>query len=613
MIALVAPSGICSIRERPAVSYDSRMRAARRPSPCEPAFVDRGPTRISGPWPRPAMAARAPASAFVLAFILALLGPGMRTAGAAIELLVERPLAIKGAPLLVPVRVKGAEPSVVLIEVRNAGGPATTIEGRLLWPVRGGGDETQVPRWAIPSNEIRLRSERLPDSIDAFLAIDVPPEHVGVESLIVRNAVARRELRPRWIESAPADLLDRLAVRASAIVPGGPVDPALSRPDPAAPFERFRVELGARLRGWEPAAPFEPTSPDGLAARATTALWLAAIARVAEASEGAATELVEALVATCSDDTAPAPIAAWIADPAELSALLTLALDPSRAGLQLGEAVVTWLRVRSPLLLWIEEEGDTHVTVAIANSGTSEEVVRFVWLDSVWLDADSAPLAAVVPPAEVVRARLARPVRRIDDGALTEPTRPAPDARCALRVEHRGQVRTIPVAPEYTDAGPAGLAFLLFQQPLDIVSAAGAGAQVAGGSLRTYVSLRPRLEGWEVFAEVRNPNGVTAADAVLVAGAGGTAIRVRGDGSIDDEAGLIAAMGLDSGVSFKAFADRFRVSFPLPSAWIERVDGGAIVEIGFRRESAQGWADAPLATVPWKPRPRTVRLDILAR
>jgi hypothetical protein len=605
MIAVVAPSGACSIREGPSVSYDPRMRSVLRMIPRACRFGTGDRTEATGPWHRFAVG--------LLAGAIALLGPGMRAAEAAIELLVEKPLAIKGAPLLIPVRVRGAEPPIVSIEVRNAAGAPATFEGRLLWPVRGGGDEPEVLRWAIPSNEIRLRSDRTPDSVDAFLAIEVPPEHLGADMLVVKNAVTRRELRPRWIEPAPADLLDKLAVRASAIVPGGSVDPALSRPDPAAPFERFRFEIGARLRGWEPAAPFEPASPDGLAARATTALWLAALARVADASEGAATELAEALVATCSDDTAPAPIAAWIADPTELAALLALALDPARTGPQLGEAVVTWLRVRSPLLLWIEEEGASHVTVAIANSGTSEEVVRFAWLDSVWLDADSAPLAAVVPPAEVVRARLARPVRRIDDGGLTEPERPAPDARCALRVEHRGQVRTIPVAPEYAVAGPAGSAFLLFQQPLNIVSAAGAGAQVAGGSLRTYVSLRPRLDGWEVFAEVRNPDGVTAADAVLVAGADGTAIRVRGDGSIDDEAGLISAMGTDSGVSFKAFADRFRVSFPLPSAWIARVDGGAIVEIGFRRESTQGWADAPLATVPWKPRPRTVRLDLLAR
>jgi hypothetical protein len=99
----------------------------------------------------------------------------------------------------------------------------------------------------------------------------------------------------------------------------------------------------------------------------------------------------------------------------------------------------------------------------------------------------------------------------------------------------------------------------------------------------------------------------------VVAGANGTHVVVRGDGSVEDADALIASLGPDAAVEFRAFSDRFRVSFALPSAWIERVDAAAIAEIGFRRIAPEGQADAPLASVPWRRLPRTVRVDLLAR
>jgi hypothetical protein len=82
--------------------------------------------------------------------------------------------------------------------------------------------------------------------------------------------------------------------------------------------------------------------------------------------------------------------------------------------------------------------------------------------------------------------------------------------------------------------------------------------------MRTVASLRPRLEGWEVFAEVHCSGGPTQHHALVVAGANGTHVVVRGDGSVEDADALIASLGPDAAVEFRAFSDRFRVSFALP-------------------------------------------------
>jgi hypothetical protein len=86
-------------------------------------------------------------------------------------------------------------------------------------------------------------------------------------------------------------------------------------------------------------------------------------------------------------------------------------------------------------------------------------------------------------------------------------------------------------------------------------------------------------------------------------------VRVRGDGTIDDPSGVLAG----ATVEWKAYKDRFRLSFALPPAWIDRVEGRADVALGLRRSGAQGSVDAPFASVPWRETPRTVSFDLLAR
>ena len=531
-------------------------------------------------------------------------------ASAAVRVLVERPAAVEGAPLLVPVRVDGAERGPVPLRATAPNGASVACEGRLLWPVRPDAGSADGARWAAASNELRLVADRPANQADAYLAIDLPPAARGATSI----ALANGRILPRWLPAASDDLLVRLAQRVSAIVPEGAPDARLTLPDPSAPFERFRFTLGCALRNWPAPPAFDADSPDGIAARATTAMWLAALDRIAAASEGTAAEFAEALVATCREEGAPAPIAAWIADPVELATLLSLAIDPSKDGAVLVDSIVSWFRVRSPLVLWIEDETRDTVVLAIANPTSSEEVVRISWLESVWLDANDPPLAALVAPSESLRVRIPRPSRSEADPNAPPPTETEAglsrrgDAP-SLRIEHRGQARIVAASPEMLPVGTTGPALVSFRQALTLVSAVTGAAMPAPDGLRTFVSLRPRLDGWEVFAEVRCPDGPTEADALAIVGLGATTVRVRGDGTIDDPSGVLAG----ATVEWKAYKDRFRLSFALPPAWIDRVEGRADVALGLRRSGAQGSVDAPFASVPWRETPRTVSFDLLAR
>lgn len=550
-----------------------------------------------------------PLAALAIAALLA--GVFARAAQASLELLVERPLAVRGAPILVPVRIKGAAPATVAARAIAEDGAVHGLEGQILWPRRPDAGEVDPLRWARASNDLRVSRERPEGANDAYLALEAP---VGSQR-IVRFELGSMRISPRWLDAADAGdaasgqgspdnrLLARLARRASAMTPVGAPDALLSLPDPAAPFERFRWEIGCALRGWEAPPEFEAGSPDDLAARATTALWLAALARLAAASEGVAVECAEMLVATCRDDTAPAPIAAWIADPSALSSMLALAVDPARTGDTLAEAMLSWLRVRSPIQLWVEDETRDEVVLALANPTSSEEVVRLSWLESVWLDVDDPPLAALAMPGEVTRVRVPRPRRSEIDGAPS----PQDDGRATLRIDHRGEVRTLAVTPPVVRSGVAGVVLARLALPLDLVAVSLGTDAAAPPELATVASLRPRLEAWEVFAEVRTPRAPGAADAIAFTGTGGATVTVRGDGSVDDPAGLVA----EGTLAFRAYADRFRVGFMLPAAWIERVAGDAVVSLGLRRTGAAGVADAPFASVPWRTRPRLLGIDLL--
>ena len=517
---------------------------------------------------------------------------------AQLQVLATRPCAVRGAPLLLPVRVRGVAPTVSVVTIERADGTNHGVaQASLLWPVRV--TTAQTGRWAAAANPLLVQMERPLNGSDAFLAIEIPADIPSNARLVLSASTGRTRIEPQWHDRAPDDVLDRLRERASLLVPIGTPDALLSRPDPAMPLERFRYSIGCALRSWEAPPAFVKGSPSDIAARAVTELWKAALARIASSSEGVAVEVAEMLIATCSDDSAPAPIAAWIADPTDISALLALALDRARDDAATVEAVVSWLRGRSPLLVWLEDELVDEIVIAICNPTSNEELVRLQWLVG-----DDAPLAALVPPAEVARVRILRPQRAAIDG-VPIPT----DTLDMLHLENRGQVRRFAASNDALPAGVAGVSMANFVPPLDLVAVSTTARQSVAP--RTLASLRPRLDGWEIFVEARDAGAVgSGLDAAEVIGPNGATITVHASGLVDDPS---AALEGSTGVNFHNYSDRYRFGFAVPPSWLDHSDGRTIVRLAFRRRIGASTFDAPFASVPWRSSARSIGIDILER
>ncbi|MFM7134270.1 MAG: hypothetical protein ACKO0W_08140 [Planctomycetota bacterium] len=467
--------------------------------------------------------------ASVVACVAALVASSTATAAPQVvragplKVLSTRPAAIEGAPLVLPVRFgepppEGREVAPVRVEFRDrAGKSLARVDATVAWPVLPSEGEVEPNRWATASNALRLVARRPAKATDAYLLLEPPPGTPADATLLV----AGQRVEPAFYPAADPAALARIAERASTIAARMPREPRLSLPDPKAPFERFRFAIGGLVRGWPDPEPLAPASPDDLAARATTALWLAALARIAGASEATAAELAEALVATADDGDARLQVAAWIADPAEISSILALALDRSRAPAAVADALATFLRQRSPIVVWVDDDGLNWVGVAIANPLPEEAIVRLRWLGG-----DDPPIATIVPAASIIRARVARRVPAPSDDA------PVPRAPAeTLVVEHRDQSRRVVGPPSVLGAGVSGPAFGTFLRPLDLVGIATGGAQSAPPQYQTRASLRPRLDGWEVFVEASFPRDadLAARGRVTVVGPGGEAVTIAID------------------------------------------------------------------------------------
>lgn len=513
---------------------------------------------------------------------------------------------VAGSPMLVEVRV-GARDALVGVElveaepVRGTPKAPRPLAARLIWPVLPAPGGEELMRWAAASNPARFTDARPGNSSVAYLAIEVPADlgtapPRGLQIQVKGGGGALLRVHA----PAPEDLLASLAARASMIAPQGDRDPLLSLPDPSAPLERFRHEIGCAMRGWPEPPAFDEGSADELAARANNALWRSALARTFAAGAGPTTELAELLVATCTDATAPAPIAAWIAGPDELASILQLALSSEFTGDALAGAVNEFVRVRMPLLWWVEDSDARSVTIAFANPTTRPQVVRYHWV--IGTEEDMLPLAVEISAAEVRRARIARPT-------LERPRLLAeqPEALERLRLACEGTERTIVVPPAFIAVGPVGAELAEFHPPLTLPLVSPGARTPRAISTSTRVALRERLAGWELFIESRAAIG---ADERLVATGGDSAVvAIAPDGTLDSEGCSVTPEVL----SFARHGDRFRAAFFVPPEWIRRDLEVTRVEVGFRRSVAGGFVDAPFPTVPWSTAPRRLAFDLSSR
>lgn len=519
------------------------------------------------------------------------------SARAQIVPVVREVVAVRGSPALIEVRV-GADESTPIVMRKT--GADMAIEARLVWPfvprVGGGPDEIPLTRWASAANPLRLSDVRMPGASSAYLVIEVPPDAPDRTLVLIAGAAVVLNV----FDDAEPGFLQQLASRASMVSPQGARDPMLTLPDPSSPFERFRYQLGVAMRGWQEPEPFAEGTGDALAARSVCATWRAALSRLTSGGVGPAVELAELLVATCTDESAPAPIAAWIAGPDELGGILRIAFERDFAVDRLSASLNELLRVRTPIFWWIDDSDRDSVTVAFANPTTRPQVARYQWV--VGSENDLVPLALEVPAAEVRRARINRPSPKDAPVLAGEPM-----AVERLRISSGNSSLNLLVPPAFLPSDARGVEFAEFAAPLTLARVQGLSSAAAPALRSVRVAIRERLSGWEIYAELNGSEG-----SITAVGTKQGSVRVDAGGSVGvEQCGIEAET-----VEFTAYESSVRASFVVPVEWILRSEDDearTILEVGLRRECAGGFVDAPFASVPWRPRPRTAAIDLSAR
>jgi hypothetical protein len=513
------------------------------------------------------------------------------------------PITVRGGVMAVPVRLPPEGeglPSRVTISILDGDG-VTEVLGRVIYLATP--FDLPSPRWTRSANATVIRaadddadprrmlaegSSRRLRSIDAALVLADLPDTSANATLRLGNA----PLSPTWIEPGPDPLSPD-----SDEDGGFGVDPELvagwrdDRPDPQSPFEWFRWTLIAPARRERlPAPPGDAASQ--LFARHVAELWLAGIARVERQSKGVADSVRDWLTATVrwSDGEGPNPgdavaarsassgaaaepipeLAMWIADPAELGALLGILLDQTRDDSAIMSATLAWMDARTPVALWVESDRAGRATIIVANPLIEELVVTMQWLGETL-----PPLASLIPFRTIDRVRVDRPAERLSGPDSPEPV--------VLALEAGSTSKRLAFAPRAVRAKPPLLSFGSFVAALTLPDVQAGRLGPVPPAWTTTATLRRRDGHWEIFAECLAPSDGTpsgAADDTLTIVVRNRSLTVRRDGTFEGDADALADIGV------RNYADRWRARIVLPDAWMPLPGTvGAVVAIGMRRET----------------------------
>ena len=500
---------------------------------------------------------------------------------------VDRVACVPGGVAAIPVQRTEGEPWPSRMEVRV--GELNAV-ATLVWVGMRADDGARA--WT-----------RSPEQFDAMVVADMPaeplPESVGeVFAMVTLPASGEGALEIAGVPLRADWLPPPRRVRADAPVLQLPPTFADDRPDPAAPAEFWRWSLLAERQGARIGEP-RGDAADRLLARYLEGLWLAGLERVRAESPGIHAELVELLTGTAEDQENRRTVAAWIARPAELQALLAILVDGERPAKDAAQAALTWARERWTCTPWIERDEGDRVLLAVANPTAGDRVVRVSWRNG---GPDSVPTAIMARPRRVTRAWIDRlPLAPAAGAPVAERTRAE-----ALDAVDAGIPRRIDVGAREYPVQPPGLPFGLFVPPLSLAEAQAGAIGPPDPAWRTTMSLRKRGDRWELFIEAFRPAGSSSpADDGVTVRFGDPAsptheFTVSAGGSLEMRAGA------DDGVSagFMSWADRWRARVELPEAWLPTAMPGArplLLSAERTPGSVRGRQSAGLARPPWQP------------
>lgn len=516
---------------------------------------------------------------------------------------------IVGIPLRLPPEGEGL-PAEVRLRIVDPAAPASEVLGRVVYLAQPA--DLPAQHWtrsanptvirSLPANEdprglIGAKGPRGVRSIDAAMLLADLPDLSPDATLEVGGSV----IRPVWI--APSPVLDEID-RQGLIDPEAVAPWRDDRPDPQSAFEWFRWTLIAPRQGERlPAPPGDAASQ--LFARHVAELWLAGIARVERQSPGVAESVRDWLTSVVhwADEAPSNPadraglpgLATWVADPADLSSLLTILLDQSRDDEAIMSATLAWMDARTPLALWVESDVAGEVTIAVANPLTEELVVTMQWLGGT-----HPPVATLVPYRTADRARIRRPADSPGADVSREPI--------ILSIGAGAASRRVAFAPRTVQARPPALSFGAFVPALTLADVQAGRAGSVPQEWATAASLRRRDGHWEIFAECLTPRPNNSSELVedsLTLIVGPRSLTVRRDGTLEADLDGVADIGV------RNFEGRWRARIGIPDAWMPAPGAvGGVITMGLRRDAPAIHTTAVLARTAFSTETPTVEIDL---
>ena len=522
--------------------------------------------------------------------------PGTVHASRMLEIMDLDPIVVEGGVLAIPIRCLEPDSSRIPPEqVTLRLDQGDVLKGLVTWlgleidslPSGDGAEWTRsfsVMR-AAPFPERRA----LRATARGYVLCEVP---IGYRGAI---RIGRQVVQPRWLDPLP-----ELA---------GPVlSPAVGNQWPALddPGAWWRWTLIAESDGKSLAMP-NWNVRESLLARHGSDLWRAGLARMRRISPGAAAELRELLVATCTTSD-QRTVATWITDPTELKVLLDLMLDMRRKDDLIVRSVLSYLDARFPLIAWVELETGTRARIAIANPTDGEQVLRMQWLEG-----DPIPSAAVIPPSRIIEVDVDRPSLP-ERRSATDSSGDSLSNQFILtvdRMQHR-----LSFAAERIIARPPGVRFGPFLRPLGLAEAWSGDAYLPPEAWATSATLRKRAGQWEIFLECfRDPTVAPARDQVeIFLGPPEVPVRVIRAGS-DSSLEFFPDGARFQGASLRirSFADRWRGIVVLDPELVAAagLDGSETLQIGLRRlRDGRLLSVAGAAVPPWNTTPPTYLVEL---
>ncbi|MAC18540.1 MAG: hypothetical protein CMJ23_02475 [Phycisphaerae bacterium] len=500
--------------------------------------------------------------------VLVMVAIHARPAFAEIALAARAAVVIRGGELALPLTAGPDTKTWPQTVDARCGG--RTIEGRVGWIVPRPLEET---RWTSPVEPVSIITigdgEPSPVGGSPIVVLTVPMDAEGTIEILGSTWT------PEWRNPIPP--FDP----AESIITGrgSEADPPLDDP-----MEWYRWAIRADLEGGRPPSPEPgPEADASLFRRVAVSLateWLAALARVREASPGIASEIAERLVATVVDDRRPMgdrTIAAWPTDSRSLAGLRRVLLDPKLDPMEAARAGLAWFEVRPPFLAWVREPGGDRTAIELVNPTADELVVLATWTDA------GGTQALLVPPRSLVRRTVERP-------ALQGGPNPTEET---LQLAVGKRTRRLVLGPRALPVRPPGRGF----GPITLLRTLGGVDQgfleVPPADSETAAVLRRRFGRWEIFIEALTPAGTNSKDIIYLSfGPGSSPVEIlelRSDGGFESRQGSSAA-GLE--VKIRRFPDRWRAQVTVPESWLVRSitdsRAGAVL-LGLRRDGPDGF------------------------